>query len=90
MNRIKSILLILTIILLPMNIYAQDKEEAIDIPEIVLHHLSDAYEWHIGGDIRITLTIIVKAEQGWLFGTGRDIEEHNSIVFHDSYYGRMS
>ena len=42
MNRIKSILLILTIILLPMNIYAQDKEEVIDIQEIVIHHLYDA------------------------------------------------
>ena len=73
MNRIKSILLILTIILLPMNIYAQDKEEAIDIPEIVLHHLSDAYEWHIGGDISIPLPIIVKAEQGWFFGTAKAV-----------------
>ena len=42
MNRIKSILLILTVAFLPLNLCAAETEEAIDIPEIVLEHLSDA------------------------------------------------
>lgn len=89
MNRIKSILLILAVMMLPVCLHAQEKEEAIDIPEIVLHHLSDAYEWHIAGDLSIPLPIIVKAEQGWFFGTSKGIEEHPTLFFDESHHGKI-
>lgn len=50
MKRIKSILLFAFLLLsvLPMKANGGgQKEEGLNIPEIVLEHLADAYEWHI-------------------------------------------
>ena len=64
MKQIKSILLLLALVLLPLQVSASGtKAGELDIPEIVLEHLSDAYEWHIvsyeGRSIGIPLPIIV-------------------------------
>jgi len=64
MGRIQYILLLMMALLLPRTMSAaeeNDKEEAINIPEIVLEHLSDAYEWHIAGDVSIPLPIILRS-----------------------------
>lgn len=61
-----------------------NKQPQIDVKEIVLGHMSDAYEWHIttwnGHHISIPLPIIVKSEEGgWhVFSSAR---------FHDSADG---
>ena len=50
MKKLKSILLLVMIALLPVQLYAEEagaEGEQLDIPEIVLEHLADAYEWHI-------------------------------------------
>jgi len=64
MGRIQYILLLMMALLLPRTMSAAEengKEEAINIPEIVLEHLSDAYEWHIAGDVSIPLPIILRS-----------------------------
>ena len=81
MNRIKSILLILAVMFMPLNLLAAEgngEEKGIDIPEIVLHHLSDAYEWHIAGDVSIPLPIIVRssATGEWTFCTEKSLPCH--------------
>ena len=49
---------------------SEQKDEPVDVKEIVLGHMSDAYEWHIttwnGHHISIPLPVIVKGEEsGW-------------------------
>ena len=69
MKHIKSILLLLMVALLPLSAFASEEKkeggESIDIPEIVLEHLADAYEWHIcsyeGKHLSIPLPIIVRS-----------------------------
>ncbi|MBQ4147865.1 MAG: F0F1 ATP synthase subunit A, partial [Prevotella sp.] len=86
MNRIKSILLILTVAFLPLNLCAAETEEAIDIPEIVLEHLSDAYEWHIAGDVSIPLPIILRSNVTgqWTFCTKNSLPS-NYYFNHDKH-----
>lgn len=84
MKRIKSIFLLLIAALVAMPIFAQEaeqKEEQINIPEIVLEHLADSYEWHIasyeGKHISFPLPVILHSSNTgeWLFTTIEPIEE---------------
>ncbi len=86
MNRIKSLLLILTVALLPLNLCAAETEEAIDIPEIVLEHLSDAYEWHIASDISLPLPIILRSNVtgNWTLCTKNSLPD-NYYFNHDKH-----
>lgn len=57
-------------IALPMQAEEAEKQPTVDVKEIVLGHMSDAYEWHIttinGHAISIPLPVIVKGEtSGW-------------------------
>ena len=70
MKQLRSILILLVLTLLPLGIKAEDKKAEggeLNIPEIVLEHLSDSYEWHIAtfGDksVSIPLPIIVRSTQ---------------------------
>ena len=50
MKQLKSICLLLMLALLPLPLMANEQKEdgeALNIPELVLEHLADAYEWHI-------------------------------------------
>lgn len=63
---------------------ASEAQPKIDVKEIVLGHMSDAYEWHIttwnGHHISISLPVIVKGEtSGW--------QMFSSARFHDSADG---
>ena len=56
-------------VLLPVNIYAAEGvsgEKELDIPEIVMEHLADSYEWHIatyeGRHLSIPLPVILRSE----------------------------
>lgn len=99
MKQIKSILLLLMVALLPLQLYADNKEEGeLNIPEIVLEHLSDSYEWHIasykGRHLSLPLPIIVRssATGGWHFCTVHSLpqEFYFDGAHHGKIYERMS
>ena len=54
--------------LAPAATASEQKDEPVDVKEIVLGHMSDAYEWHIttwnGHHVSIPLPVIVKSEHG--------------------------
>ena len=68
--------------LLPMSVTAaeSDSQSEVDVKEIVLGHMSDAYEWHVttwnGHHISIPLPVIVKGEtSGWHFFSSSRLSE---------------
>ena len=87
--------------MLPLAVHAEESAgegEELNIPEIVLEHLSDAYEWHIasyqGKYLSIPLPIIIRsANTGqWHFCTAHSLPE--GFFFnkdaHGKIYERMS
>ena len=51
MKKVRYISLLVVLFLSSLSLYASsnegDNNKELDIPEIVLEHLSDAYEWHV-------------------------------------------
>ncbi|MGI6243051.1 MAG: F0F1 ATP synthase subunit A [Prevotella sp.] len=100
MKHIKSLLFLFVLVLLPLQVSAANEEqgEGIDIPEIVLGHLSDAYEWHIasykGKSISIPLPIIVRSDATgkWTFCTAETLPEPYffDAEHHGKIYEKMS
>ncbi len=78
MTRTKHLLLLLLLVC-PIVAVAADDEGGIDIPEIVLEHVSDAYEWHIYTynhcPASIPLPIIVRSDVTgeWYVGTAEHL-----------------
>ena len=75
MKQLKSIILLMMVALLPMPALAEESGggDELDIPEIVLEHLADAYEWHIS--VRLIVcprasssakSIMVRSTSVWL------------------------
>ena len=72
--------------------------EELNIPEIVLEHLADSYEWHIatyeGNHISIPLPVIVQSgETGeWFVGTAHHLPERYFLdsQHHGKIYEKMS
>uniref|UniRef100_A0AB33IY91 ATP synthase subunit a n=1 Tax=Prevotella sp. GTC17254 TaxID=3236794 RepID=A0AB33IY91_9BACT len=94
MKQINSILLLLAIMLVPMNVLANEqKGEKLDIPTIVLEHLSDSYEWHIvtykGKHIGFHLPIIVRssATGQWTFCTAESLPK--PFYFDEAHHGKI-
>ena len=96
MNRIKLLFLFGALLLLPLNAQAQESgndEKELDIPEIVLEHLSDAYEWHIasykGKHLSIALPIIVRssATGKWTFCTEKTLPD--PFYFNSEAHGKI-
>lgn len=94
MKKIKSILLLLAIALLPMQLYAGEKSGGdLNITNIVLEHLSDAYEWHIasykGKSLSVPLPIIVKSEATgeWFFCKSSTLPKQ--FFFDESHHGKI-
>ena len=97
MKKIKTIiLLMMAALLLPKAAMASEggEGEELDIPEIVLEHLADSYEWHIasyqGSHLSIPLPIIVRSENTgeWHFCTAHSLpapfffsEEHHGKIY---------
>lgn len=82
--------------LLPLQVSAQnqaDKDDKIDIPGIVLEHMSDAYEWHIltwnGKHISIPLPIIVRSQDTgkWIFCSSNTLPE--GFYFNEEHHGKI-
>jgi len=81
--------------LLPMPALAEEGggDEKINIPEIVLEHLADAYEWHIasyqGSHISIPLPIIIRSENTgeWHFCTAHSLPD--GFFFSEEHHGKI-
>ncbi len=96
MKQIRSILFLLIMTFLPLPIWADDTEEKteeLNIPEIVLEHLSDAYEWHIasyeGKHLSIPLPIIIRSSDTgkWHFCTAHSLPDN--FFFNKEYHGKI-
>ena len=95
MKQLRSLFLLLLFALLPLAAGAQEKGggEKLDIPEIVLEHLSDSYEWHIatfgGKSVSISLPIIVRSSETgqWTVCTAGSLP-HN-FFFDEQHHGKI-
>ena len=81
--------------LLPMPALAEEggEGEKINIPEIVLEHLADSYEWHIasyqGQHLSIPLPIIIRSENTgeWHFCTAHSLPD--GFFFSEEHHGKI-
>ena len=95
MKQLRSLFLLLLFALLPLAAGAQEKGggEKLDIPEIVLEHLSDSYEWHIatfgGKSVSIPLPIIVRSSETgqWTFCTAGSLPKN--FFFDEQHHGKI-
>ena len=96
MKQLKSICLLLMLALLPLPLMANEQKEdgeALNIPELVLEHLADAYEWHITtiGDkhIGFDLPIIIRSSQTgeWVFCTAHTLPD--GFFFNEEAHGKI-
>lgn len=96
MKHIKTIFLLMALALLPMSLYANESEEGsgeLNIPEIVLEHLADSYEWHIatyeGKHLSIPLPIIVRSDATgeWTVCTAHSLPE--PFFFDSKHHGKI-
>ncbi len=47
------------------SLHASGGEGSFNAGEMIMHHISDAHEIHIIGDVAIYLPVIIKTEEGW-------------------------
>ncbi len=95
MKQIKYAILLILMLVAPIQMRAEEQAEgeAIDIPEIVLHHLGDAYEWHIasyeGKDLSIPLPIILRSSETgeWTFCSKNTLPER--YFFNEERHGKV-
>jgi len=93
MKHIKYIICALLLIFVPIGAQAEEQESELNIPEIVLEHLSDAYEWHIvsykGKHISIPLPVIVRSSQTgkWFVGMPKNLPE--PFFFNAEKHGKI-
>ncbi len=83
-------------VLLPANIHAAEGgngEKELDIPEIVMEHLADSYEWHIatyeGRHLSIPLPVILRSEATgeWHVCTAHSLPE--GFFFDETHHGKI-
>lgn len=96
MRHIKYILLLLLVFMPALASSANEKADddgGLNIPEIVLEHLSDSYEWHIAtyGDnhISIPLPIIIRSDATgeWHFCTSHSLPDN--FYFNKEMHGKI-
>lgn len=94
MKQLRTIILVLLAVLSSVQINASETEGGkINIPEIVLEHLSDSYEWHIasyeGKHISIPLPIIVRSSSTgeWYVCTAHSLPEQ--FFFDETHHGKI-
>ena len=94
MKQIRSLIVLLVVMLMPLAANAShQKEGQIDIPEMVLEHLSDSYEWHIasyeGKNLSIPLPIIVRssATGNWTLCTAENLPAN--YFFDAAHHGKI-
>lgn len=96
MKQLRSFIIFISFLIIPLSAYSgngETNDKGLDIPEIVLEHLSDSYEWHIasfdGKSLSIPLPIIVRSSETgeWYIGS-----EHNlpsNFYFDESHHGKI-
>ena len=95
MKQIKTFILLLVLALAPWHDMAANggKQGTLDIPEIVLEHLADSYEWHIatyqGKNLSIPLPIIIRsgATGEWHFCTASTLPK--GFYFDAAHHGKI-
>lgn len=95
MKQIKTFILLLVLALTPWHAMAANggKQETLDIPEIVLEHLADSYEWHIATyqdkSLSIPLPIIIRsgATGEWHFCTASTLPK--DFYFDAAHHGKI-
>ena len=94
MKQLKILILLLVVALLPLQTKAaESKESQLNISEIVLEHLSDAYAWHIasynGKSLSIPLPIIVRSSQTgeWTFCSEKTLPKN--YFFDEKHHGKI-
>ncbi len=96
MKQLKVTILLVLLMLFPVLSNAEETKSdggKIDIPHIVLEHLSDSYEWHIatyeGKHIGIPLPVIVRSDNTgeWYFGTAHNLPER--FFFNEEHHGKI-
>lgn len=99
MRQIKTILLLLAAVLLPWQTRAAETGGGgLDIPTVVLEHLSDSYEWHIasheGRSLSIPLPVIIRSGRTgeWHLCTAETLPEGFFLneANHGKIYERMA
>jgi len=96
MKQIQSTFILIMALLFSVHISAETnnpEQEKLDIPEIVLEHLSDSYEWHIasyeGKHISIPMPIIIRSSASgeWYFCTAHTLP--NNFYFDSGHHGKI-
>ena len=95
MKQLRSFIILMLLAFLPLASMANEgtSEEGVNIPEIVLEHLSDSYEWHIAtfGDksLSIPLPIIVRSSNTgeWFVGTAENLPK--PFYFDAKHHGKI-
>lgn len=99
-------LVILLVMMMPAAIFASGSEvkddagEKMDVGTFIMHHTSDAYEWHISRfgetDVYIPLPVILHSQHsGWHFFMSSEFHEHGTYkgfkISHDEahHYGKI-
>ncbi len=96
MKHFRTAILLMILAIVPLKSLAAhggENGEELNIPEIVLEHLADSYEWHIasyeGKHLSIPLPIIVRSGQTgeWFVGTAHNLPE--PFFFDSEHHGKI-
>ena len=96
MKNIRTLLFLLIMAFLPATLLAstaEDEGKKLNIPEIVLEHLADSYEWHIvtydSKHISIPLPVIIRSEKTgeWHLCTAHSLPQ--GFFFNKEYHGKI-
>lgn len=94
MKYLRAVVLLVLMAVLPSSAMASENaEEGLNIPEIVMEHLADSYEWHIasyeGKHYSILLPIIVRSSQTgeWVFCDAHTLPE--PFYFDAAHHGKI-
>ena len=94
MKQVKYIFLLLMVAFMPSQLRAQEAEgEKLNIPEVVLEHLGDSYEWHIasykGKHLSIPLPVIIRSSNTgkWYFCSPHSLPQ--GFFFNEEAHGKI-
>ena len=98
MKYFRNILFLIFALLFSTSVVAGSSKEGepLNVGEFILHHVADAYEWHIAQigsyDITVPLPVIVRGEtSGWhVFSSNKLKHEHKYKGFYVSHEGDFS
>ncbi|MEQ8907668.1 MAG: F0F1 ATP synthase subunit A [Vicingaceae bacterium] len=65
LRRLKTAAVLSVFSLLSFNLSASSEGGDFNAGEMIMHHISDAHEIHLIGDLAIYLPVIVQSEEGW-------------------------